>query len=141
MSVLVTFTEKGCLCVAWLILQEHVSIFGPQQFVSSTVMPDVGALFGGVDAARPRDLSGFVTRCLEEPGSLAMSTKAGTSAAGEKHLTKLQATYRGPFVLPIIRDCSRLNLTIEHADSNIYAWCALVYGCAGMAPLLWLVLA
>ena len=80
---------------AWLTSQEHVSIFGPQQFVKSTVMSDVSALFGAADVARPRDVSSFVAQCLEEPGSLAMNTKAGTNAVAEQHLTKLQARYRG----------------------------------------------
>lgn len=83
-------------CAAWLVSQEHVSIFGPQQFVKSTVLPDVSALFGAADVARPRDLSRFVEQCLEEPGSLSMNTKAGTDPAAEQQLAKLQARFRGP---------------------------------------------
>jgi hypothetical protein len=75
--------------------QEHVSIFGPQQFVGSTVLPDVSALFGAADAARPKDLSSFVAQCLEEPGSLAMNTNAGANPGAEQQLTKLQARFRG----------------------------------------------
>jgi hypothetical protein len=67
-------TRSGCLLILATTCcdQEHVSIFGPQQFVGSTVLSGVGALFGAVDAARPRDLTGFVTQCLDEPGSLAI---------------------------------------------------------------------
>ena len=89
----------GCLpaslCCEIDRLQEHVSIFGPQQFVGSTVLPDVSALFGAADAARPKDLSSFVAQCLEEPGSLAMNTNAGANPGAEQQLTKLQARFRG----------------------------------------------
>jgi hypothetical protein len=92
-------TEMEPLALAaWLISQEHVSIFGPQQFVKSTVLPDVSALFGAADAARPSDLSRFVAQCLAEPGSLSMNTKAGADPAAEQQLAKLQARFRGPSI-------------------------------------------
>jgi hypothetical protein len=63
-------------------------------------MPDVSALFGAADAARPRDLTRFVEQCLEEPGSLSMNTKAGTNPVAEKQLAKVQASFRGPSPAP-----------------------------------------